>query len=266
MDLTHLNVRSQGSLRLPRRRWLLYHADVFHLRSPLFSNFWTLHLWSRLSARSLSPSPLLFTLSIDTTPFLCHCVSQEEDWVCLQLQPSHKNPSSSVAFDFFQMCHVLTSTFLHILLPNSQVALCSFLSLLLWFRCGAWTLVHVAPVVLSFFLSFFLTFLFGGSSSLSVILLLLYHLYLQVIVRGLISHQHCLNTWAFFTPDFRASHNLHCGEKIYWYFKVLLWRLMELFPHKWNNKTLFFLWLCTIQHLWILLCVCVCVLGRWGYL
>ena len=64
-----------------------------------------------------------------------------------------QNPSSSVAFDFFQMCHVLTSTFLHILFPNSQVALCSFLSFLLWFHCGAWTLVHVAPVVLSFFSS-----------------------------------------------------------------------------------------------------------------
>ena len=29
---------------------------------------------------SLSHSPLLFTLSIDTTPFLCHCVSQEEEF------------------------------------------------------------------------------------------------------------------------------------------------------------------------------------------
>lgn len=92
IDEKQLNVKSQESLKRSRRPWLLYHADVFHLRLLCSPTFWTPPIFD---LASVPLSPLRFTLSIDTPPtpsFLCHCVSQEgeKDWVCLQLQPSHK--------------------------------------------------------------------------------------------------------------------------------------------------------------------------------
>lgn len=80
---------------------------------PLCSlTFRTLHLWSRLSAR-LPPSPLRFTLGIDTPPLSCFT----ERGGGLSPPPARtitRNLLSLVPFDSFQMCHILTFSLLHI--------------------------------------------------------------------------------------------------------------------------------------------------------
>lgn len=80
-------------MKVSRRPWSLYHADVFHLCLLCSPTFWTLHLWSRLGAR-LPPAPAIT-----------------------------QNLSSIVPFDFSQMRHVLTSISLPIY--SHQAALSS---------------------------------------------------------------------------------------------------------------------------------------------
>lgn len=111
IDEKQLNVKSQGSLKRSRRPRLLYHADVFHLCLLCSPTFRTLHLWSRLSARLPPLSPLRFTLSVDTPPLLplSLCFTGGGGPSLPPAPTITQNLLSIVPFDFFQMCHVLTS-------------------------------------------------------------------------------------------------------------------------------------------------------------
>lgn len=132
--LNTIRCEISGSLRnfhsLPR---LLCHADAFHLRSSLFSNFFltfpSLISLQRLVCLPLPVSPLhLERWHRQPTPthapppkpclLLCHCVSQGGGGGWLSLPPGlaiTQNHLSTSPFDFFQMCHVLTSISLY---PN----------------------------------------------------------------------------------------------------------------------------------------------------
>lgn len=173
--------------KLSRQPWWPCHASVFHLCRLCSPTFWTLHLWSRLSARPPPLSPLLFTLSIDTPPpplplSLCFTGG---GW--LSLPPGlaiTRKPLVNCSFWFLPNVPRPDLHLLHISLPNSQVALCSSFHFSSGFTVAY---EHVTKLVLLFFSPLFWTFLFGGSSSLSVVLIL-HHLYLQASVHGLISH------------------------------------------------------------------------------
>ena len=128
IDEKQLNVKSQGSLKRSRRPWLLHHADVFHLRRLCSPTFWTplLHLWSRLSASFSSPFHLEHWHPTNPS-FLCHCVSQDGG-EGLSLPPAPtitRNLLSIVPFDFFHMCHVLTSISFTFHSQTIKFALCS---------------------------------------------------------------------------------------------------------------------------------------------
>lgn len=114
--------------KLSRQPWWPCHASVFHLCRLCSPTFWTLHLWSRLSARPPPLSPLLFTLSIDTPPpplplSLCFTGG---GW--LSLPPGlaiTRKPLVNCSFWFLPNVPRPDLHLLHISLPNSQVALCS---------------------------------------------------------------------------------------------------------------------------------------------
>ncbi len=237
MDWTQLNVKSQGSLKLPRCSWLLYHADVFYLCRLCSPTFWTLRLWSRLSARlpPLSLLPLLFTLSIDTPPLLSLCFTGGGGGggLCLPPAPASitQNLLSNVPFDFFQMNTSWPPS------PSRfipKLSTCSLFVLLffLWFHSGLRTLIHVASVVLLYFLilDIFVQGLFRIIGHCHIFPFLS----LSQCISSHLSCQHCLNTWTFFVHKIhslnsRASHDLHwatfcCTEKICWRFKgVTVW-------------------------------------------
>lgn len=121
-------MNSQGVFELScQPRWLC-HADVFHLCLLCSPTFWTLHLWSRLSARLPALPPLLFTLSTDTPPHLSSSVI-----VCQRRRMTesasrfshHSKPLVYCSFWFLPHVPHLDLHLLHISLLNSQVALCS---------------------------------------------------------------------------------------------------------------------------------------------
>lgn len=149
----------------------------------------------------------------------------------------------------------------------AKLSSCSlfFLSFLLWFHCSLWT--HVTKLVLLFFFPLFWTFLFGGSSSLSVVLIL-HHLYLQASVHGLISHisiawiPELFFIFYFFTQNSKALHDLHwatlcCKEKICWQFKdVTVWIIGVASDHR-NNKAIFSYFGCLLSTNLGFSCACV---------
>lgn len=130
----------------------------------LFSNLWTFTVWSRLSARLPRLFALRFTLSIDT-PFLCHCVSQEEDWICLQLQLSHKI-SRLLFLLISSRCATSWPPSPSHFIPKLWSSSLFFLSFLLWFHCFTYQHLHLWSLFFSW-----CTFSYGDSSSLLVTLI-----------------------------------------------------------------------------------------------
>lgn len=187
--------------KLSRQPWWLCHADVFHLCLLCSPTFWTLHLWSRLSARRPPLSPLLFTLSIDTPtpPLPLSLCFTGGGW--LSLPPGlaiTRNLLSIAPFDFSQMCHVPTSiSFTFHCQTLKLLFVLPFISPLvsLWLMNTCYKVDPVDPVVFFFLILDILVWRLiitigrpHSSPSLPSSQRTWSHF----------SYQHCLNTWTFF--------------------------------------------------------------------
>lgn len=256
--------------KLSRQPWWPCHASVFHLCRLCSPTFWTLHLWSRLSARPPPLSPLLFTLSIDTPPpplplSLCFTGG---GW--LSLPPGlaiTRKPLVNCSFWFLPNVPRPDLHLLHISLPNSQVALCSSFHFSSgftvayehmsqsWCCCffppysGHSCLEAHHPYRLS---SFFTIFTFKPAYMVSF------------LISALLEY---LNFFFFFlhkihSQNSKALHDLHwatlcCKEKICWQFKdVTVWIIGVASDHR-NNKAIFSYFGCLLSTNPGFSCACV---------
>lgn len=175
-------------------------------------------------------SVLVCLLSLSPWAFhpllLCHCFMGKGGGLCHPPAPAiTQNLPSIDPFDFFQMCHVLTSISLKF---HSQTLKLLFVLPLVSPLVSLW-LVNPCPCYTCghFVFASFWTFLFGRSSSSSVILILFILINFTfesayMVPCPMSAVLGCLHK--FHSQNSRASHDLHmttlcCKEIICWHFK-----------------------------------------------